>query len=167
MARRVQTRRPMTALRRSPDRVLRFMRLMWKIDHDLQSASRRMESTVGLTSQQRLCVLLVGRHPRITPSGLAALLHLDRGTITGILRRLEAGGFVARDSNPDDGRSVHLRLTARGRKVDRGRRHTVEDAVRRTLDRVPPSDLAAAERLLTRLADELADVANSSVSRTY
>ncbi len=155
----------MTALRRSPDRALRFMRLMWKVDHDLQSASRRMESIVGLTSQQRLCVLLVGRHPRVTPSGLAALLHLDRGTITGIVRRLEAAGFVARDSNPEDGRSVHLRLTARGRKTNRARRHTVEDAVRRTLERLPPADLAAAERLLTRLADELAAVGNSNVPR--
>jgi predicted transcriptional regulator len=100
----------MTALRRSPDRVLRFMRLMWKIDHDLQSASRRMESTVGLTSQQRLCVLLVGRHPRVTPSGLAALLHLDRGTITGIVRRLEAAGFVAREAQ---GESCHYRPFAR------------------------------------------------------
>ena len=36
--------------------VLDFMRLLWAVDHALQSTSKRMESTFGLTGPQRLVV---------------------------------------------------------------------------------------------------------------
>src|SRR6187200_24039 len=76
----------------SPDplpNTLAFMRLLWAMDHGLRSISKRMQSRLGVTAPQRLVLRLMGRDPSMTPSALAALLHLDRGTLTGILDRLE------------------------------------------------------------------------------
>ena len=140
---------------RSIDTIHEFLRAIWKLDHDLQRVSKRMEATLGLTGPQRVCLLHVGRQPRITPSRLAGVMHLDRGTITGILSRLERGRLVARVSNPDDRRSVHLTLTAKGRTVNRNRIGTPESAVRRALARVPPGDIRIARRLLGRVSEEL------------
>jgi hypothetical protein len=37
-----------------------FLRAIWKLDHDLQRVSRRMEAILGLTGPQRLCLLHIG-----------------------------------------------------------------------------------------------------------
>lgn len=136
-----------------------FLRALWKLDHDLQRVSKRMEATVGLTGPQRLCLLHIGRRPGITPSELAAGLHLDRGTITGILSRLERGRLVARDRNPDDARSVHLTLTARGRTTNRDRRSTIESAVRRAFRRIATKDVKTTARVLATVSEELHAIA--------
>ena len=45
--------------------VLEFMRLLWALHHGMQSTSKRMEATLGLTGPQRLVLRLVGRFPGI------------------------------------------------------------------------------------------------------
>ena len=54
--------------------VLDFMRLLWAVDHSLQSASKRMESTFGITGPQRLVVRIVGRFPGIAAGREAGCL---------------------------------------------------------------------------------------------
>lgn len=138
------------------DPVLEFIRLMWSVDHELQTVSKRMVSRIGLTAPQRLAVRFVGRNPDVTPGALAALLHLHPGTVTGIVRRLELGGLVVRTRSTEDTRRVHLRLTPRGQAVNRRQKGTVEAAVRRVTAQLTPRQLAAASQLLRRLAAELA-----------
>jgi MarR family transcriptional regulator, organic hydroperoxide resistance regulator len=145
---------------RSNDAIYEFLRAIWKLDHDLQRVSRRMEAILGLTGPQRLCLLHIGRRSSITPSELASALHLDRGTITGILSRLERSRLVSRDRNPEDARSFHLTLTAKGRAINVRRGSTIESAVRRALSRVPSRDVVAARRLLATVSDELHAIAN-------
>ena len=53
-----------------------------------------METRLGLTIPQRMSLLLIGRTPGILASELAEVLHLHRGTVSGIVRRLEAAGYV-------------------------------------------------------------------------
>jgi DNA-binding MarR family transcriptional regulator len=65
------------------------------------------------------------------PTGaVAAALQLDASTVTRQVTTLVAGGFVERRSNPDDGRSSHLAVTAAGRQtmrsVERQRRRVLE-----------------------------------------
>jgi len=93
------------------DDVLRFMRLIWSIDHELERVSKRMEARIGLTVPQRMSLLLIGRHPGILASALADVLHLHRGTLSGIVQGLEAAGYVARTADPQDARRVGLRST--------------------------------------------------------
>jgi len=135
--------------------VLRFMRLIWAIDHELERVSKRMETRLGLTIPQRMTLLLIGRSPGILASELAELLHLHRGTVSGIVRRLETAGYVSRVVDPSDGRRAGLRLTVAGRAINRRRAGTFEDAVRQLLTSLPAADLASAERVLARLGSEL------------
>ena len=137
------------------DDVLRFMRLIWAIDHELERVSKRMETRIGLTIPQRLSLLLIGRNPGILASELAAVLHLHRGTLSGVVRRLEVAGYVERTVDARDARRAGLTLTAKGRAVNRRRAGTFEDAVRRVLTSTPPVDRAAAEDVLARLGAEL------------
>jgi DNA-binding MarR family transcriptional regulator len=137
------------------DPALEFIRLLWAVDHQLHSVSKRMIGRMGLTAPQRLALRFVGREPGIGLGALAALLHLDPGTVTGIVQRLEAAELVTRVRSEGDTRRIHLRLTSRGRTVNRRRKGTVEAAVRRTLGAVSAADAKAAELVLRQLATDL------------
>jgi DNA-binding MarR family transcriptional regulator len=139
-----------------PDPVLEFLRLMWAVDHELHRVSKAMIGRLGLTAPQRLAVRFVGRQPGLAPGQLAELLHLDPGTVSGIVKRLESSGLVSRERSGGDTRRMHLTLTAKGQRLNRRRSGTVEAAVRRTLEGMSSADLAAASRLLRRLAKNLA-----------
>lgn len=131
------------------------MRLIWAVDHELQSLSKRMQTTLGLTVPQRMTLLLIGRQPGILASEIAALLHLHQGTMSGVIRRLESAGYVERVGDESDARRIRLSLTARGRTANAQRSGTYEAAVRRVLGASSEQELAAAEQLLTRLAQAL------------
>ena len=134
--------------------VLDFMRLLWAVDHSLQSASKRMESTFGITGPQRLVVRIVGRFPGIAAGRVAQILHVHPSTLTGILKRLEARGLLQRRADPRDARRALFILTPRGRKLDTVRTGIVEQAVRRVLAK-DPNKIAAAQEVLNALSDEL------------
>lgn len=135
--------------------VLEFMRLLWAVDHGLQSTSKRMESTLGLTGPQRLVIRLVGRFPGITAGTLANILHVHPSTLTGVLKRLEKRGLLERKSDPLDGRKALFALTDSGRSLDIPSEGTVESAVQRVLARMPRDRIVFTQEVLTALAEEL------------
>ena len=134
--------------------VLDFMRLLWAVDHSLQSASKRMEASFGITGPQRLVVRIVGRFPGIAAGRVAEILHVHPSTLTGILKRLEARGVLQRRSDPRDARRALFGLTAKGRKLDTVRTGAIELAVRRVIT-VDPQKVAAAQEILAALSAEL------------
>src|SRR5205085_7153595 len=134
--------------------VLDFMRLLWAVDHALQSASKRMEAAYGITGPQRLVVRIVGRFPGIAAGRVAEILHVHPSTLTGILKRLEARGVLQRRSDPRDARRALFGLTAKGRKLDTVRTGAIELAVRRVIT-VDPQKVAAAQEILAALSAEL------------
>lgn len=134
--------------------VLDFMRLLWAVDHGLQSASKRMEAACGVTGPQRLVLRIVGRFPGIGAGRAAEILHVHPSTLTGILKRLEARGYLQRKADARDARRALFSLTAKGKRLDTLRTGIVEQAVRRVLTKAPKS-LAAAQEVLSLLADEL------------
>jgi DNA-binding MarR family transcriptional regulator len=134
--------------------VLDFMRLLWAVDHSLQSSSKRMEANYGITGPQRLVVRIVGRFPGIAAGRVAEILHVHPSTLTGILRRLEQRGIITRRTDPRDARRALFGLTNKGRKLDVLKTGTVEQAVRRVLLK-DPAMVAAAQEVLTGLTQEL------------
>jgi DNA-binding MarR family transcriptional regulator len=133
---------------------LKFMKQLWALDHGLQSASKRMKATYGITGPQRLVVRFVGRSPGISAGALAEILHVHPSTLTGVLRRLESRGVLHRRPDPKDARRALLGLTPSGRHLDALRTGIVEQAVRRVVERMP-ADVLAAERILAALTSEL------------
>jgi DNA-binding MarR family transcriptional regulator len=61
------------------------------------------------------CLDLIDRHGPLSPSELARRAGLHPATVTGILDRLERGGWIHRERDRDDRRAVVIR-TARGRR---------------------------------------------------
>jgi len=138
--------------------VLEFMRLLWAVDHGLQSTSKRMESTLGITGPQRLVLRLVGRFPGITAGNLAQILHVHPSTLTGVLKRLEKRGLLERKSDPLDGRKALFALTEAGRTLDVPSTGTVEAAVQRAISKMSRARILHTQDVLTALAEELGGI---------
>jgi DNA-binding MarR family transcriptional regulator len=137
--------------------VLDFMRLLWAVDHGLQSSSKRMEAARGVTGPQRLVIRITGRFPGISAGELASIMHIHPSTLTGILKRLQARGIIERHTDPNDARRALFGLTAKGREFDMLRIGTVEATVRKTLSKLPPRKILAAREVLKTLALALGD----------
>ncbi len=72
---------------------------------------------LGLTYPQYLVLLVLWEREGLTVSELGERLSLDSGTLTPLLKRLEAHGLVARIRDLADERRVHVSLTAAGRRL--------------------------------------------------
>jgi DNA-binding MarR family transcriptional regulator len=135
---------------------LEFLRVLWELDHALHRASKAMSVSLGVTGPQRLVVRFVGRFPGLPAGDLAAFLHVDPSTLTGVLARLERQGLLARRVDPRDRRRALFTLTPRGKRLDRIRKRTVEGAVLKALGRQGSLRVTAARRVLTEIARQLA-----------
>ena len=128
---------------------LDFLRRLWRLNHALEKHSSRMDQRLGVTAQQRLVIRCVGKYPGVTAGQLAALLHVDPGTASAALKRLEEKRMVERRRDPRDKRRVALGLTARGRQIDRPH-GTVEQIAERLLAEVTTAEAAGVRTILER-----------------
>lgn len=71
-------------------------------------------SAYGLTYTQYIVLLVLWEEDHITVSDLGKRLLLDSGTLTPLLKKLEAAGILARDRSKNDERTVIVSLTEAG-----------------------------------------------------
>lgn len=74
---------------------------------------------VGLTYPQYLAMLVLWERDGITVGELSARLLTDPGSVTPLLKRLEGEGLITRTRSSADERVVELRLTDKGRELQR------------------------------------------------
>jgi DNA-binding MarR family transcriptional regulator len=78
---------------------------------------RPLLAELGLTYPQYLVLLALWESEPRTVRDVGAALALDYGTVSPLLKRLEAAGWVARRRDPRDERSVTVHLTDAGRAL--------------------------------------------------
>ncbi|MEU9518052.1 MarR family transcriptional regulator [Streptomyces sp. NPDC048224] len=98
-----------------------WLRLDQQICFSLNAASRAFGSVyrvvlkdLGLTYPQYLVMLVLWEHGELPVKKLGEHLRLDSGTLSPLLKRLEATGLVRRERSVRDERSVEVRLTGEG-----------------------------------------------------
>lgn len=79
--------------------------------------SARHVKSMGLTLTQFDVIATLGNQPRMPCKELGNKTLVSKGTLTGVLGRLEGKGFVFRESNPEDARSQLISLTKSGQKL--------------------------------------------------
>ncbi|MCX4164036.1 MULTISPECIES: MarR family winged helix-turn-helix transcriptional regulator [Paraburkholderia] len=101
---------------------------------------------LGLTYPQYLAMLVLWESDDLTVKDIAGRLNLDSATVTPLLKRLEAQGYIERVRGTEDERLVYIRLTRSGTTLKRSARE------------VPAELFCAAQRtpdFLMRLRDDL------------
>jgi MarR family transcriptional regulator, organic hydroperoxide resistance regulator len=133
---------------------LDFMRGLWQLNHALERHSSKMEDELDVSAQQHWIIRCVGKYPGVTAGQLASQLHLDPGTVSAALGRLERKAMLERRRDPRDRRRVVLGLTRRGRALYAA--STLENAVDELLATSEPHAVAATLQLLSSLSERLA-----------
>ena len=82
---------------------------------------------MGLTHPQYLVMLALWERSPRTAADIGRTLQFDPATLSPLLKRLEAAGFVSRTRRADNEREIDVALTASGRRL------------RRKAERVPPT----------------------------
>ncbi|WP_270242025.1 MarR family winged helix-turn-helix transcriptional regulator [Rothia kristinae] len=113
------------------------------------AAYRPVLAPLHLTHPQYLVMLALWEHERMNQKTLAGMLGLDPGTLSPIVRRLEQIGYVHRQRDPEDERSVLLSLTDAGRKL-REQAEEIPERMMRRLD-LSLADVQQLHRSMTRL----------------
>ena len=126
----------------------------------LHSASRAMTACyrqgleeLGLTYSQYAVMLVLWKQEAVSMGSLCEQLHLDSGTLSPLLKRLEKQGRVTRRRRPEDERTLEIACTDEGRAL-REKARAVQGEVERVtgLDGV---ELAALREQLNDLAGRL------------
>lgn len=71
----------------------------------------------GLTYTQYLAMMVLWEEEKITVKRIGKRLHLDSGTLTPLLKKLEAMGHVTRYRSQEDDRVVIVELTEQGTRL--------------------------------------------------
>jgi MarR family transcriptional regulator, organic hydroperoxide resistance regulator len=101
----------------SLDRQLCFA--LYSASRAMTAAYRPILGELNLTYPQYLVMLVLWEEGLITVGRLGERLQLDSGTLSPLLKRLEANGFVRRERSPADERTVLVSLTPAGRRLER------------------------------------------------
>jgi DNA-binding MarR family transcriptional regulator len=80
-----------------------------ELSNQLSLLNHHVSAQVDLNDVDLDCLELISRHGPLNPSALARRAGLHPATMTGILDRLERGGWVARERDPTDRRAVVVR----------------------------------------------------------
>ena len=88
----------------------------------MTKAYKPLLENLGLTYPQYLAMLVLWESDDLTVKEIAARLSLDSATMTPLLKRLEAQGYVERLRGVEDERQVHIRLTDTGRELKQSAR---------------------------------------------
>ena len=83
----------------------------------IKKAYRPLLDRLGLTYPQYLILIVLWKDDGQKVSDIGHRLNLDSGTLTPVLKRLEASGLVTRTRRLQDEREVEIRLTATGRTL--------------------------------------------------
>jgi DNA-binding MarR family transcriptional regulator len=72
---------------------------------------------IGLTYTQYIAMMVLWEHRTVTVKELGERLYLDSGTLTPLLKRLEAKGLLTRERSAEDERVVNVIITDAGVKL--------------------------------------------------
>ncbi|SOC35382.1 DNA-binding MarR family transcriptional regulator [Rhizobium subbaraonis] len=97
------------------DRQLCFA--IYSAAHAFNRTYKPLLDPYGLTYPQYLVLLSLWQDDGKTVKALGEALHLDSGTLSPLLKRLEASGYIARTRDRVDERQVLITLTPKGRKM--------------------------------------------------
>ena len=110
---------------------------------------------LDLTYTQYIAMMVIWDSEEINVKELGKRLFLDSGTLTPLLKKLEAKGLVTRTRSREDERSVEIGLTEEGRAL-REKAAEIPEKVGSCLN-MPPEEAAALYSLLYKALGRLAE----------
>ena len=93
--------------------------LVYRLHRGITDLYRPVLAELGLTYPQYLVMLVLWESSPVSVREIGERLHLDSGTLSPLLKRLEGAGLITRERDAADERSVIVSLTPEGRSLER------------------------------------------------
>ncbi len=113
---------------------------LYACSREMTKLYRPFLDELGITYTQYVAMLALWERDDVTVKRLGERLHLDSGTLTPLLKRLETSGLIARLRDAEDERRVRISLTPVGQSL------------RDAAERIPPCVLQSSQCTLPELA---------------
>lgn len=84
---------------------------------------RKPLEELNLTFTQYICMMVLWEHGGMTEGELGKFVHLESGTLTPVLRRLDKAGYINRIRPENNERRLYLRLTDKGKALKEKAKH--------------------------------------------
>ncbi len=110
-------------------------------------------SGTGLTVPQADVIFTLGNTEGLTFKEIGELTLITKGTLTGVVDRLEAKGLVKRAIKPGDRRCTRVMLTRKGEQVFRREFPRHLTYIKRGFDKLSAQELKQAEQILRKLRE--------------
>jgi len=121
--------------------------------HAFNRVYKPLLDRLGLTYPQYLVMLVLWERDDVSVKDIGDKLFLDSGTLTPLLKRLEAAGLIKRTRNKDDERQVLIALTAQGEALREQAKMLPEAILAASACSI--GELSALKNELTALRDRL------------
>lgn len=126
---------------------------LYSASRAVTAAYRPLLDELGITYPQYLVLLVLWEEQDCSVGHLGHRLHLDSGTLSPLLKRLEHSGLVLRRRAADDERRVEVTLTPAGRALE-ARAACIPERLLTTTN-AGAGDMAALRDVLRDLVDQL------------
>lgn len=109
----------------------------------------------GLTPQQIMVIKLIAHKGKITISELCDEMSLSKGTVSGIVSRLEAAGHVRKFKEVRDKRATYVAFSEQGEAFAREYRDLMNDSFKSVFRNFSREELLSAKKELLALKEKL------------
>lgn len=128
-----------------------------KLVRSLNLESKRIQKKYGISIPQLLCLKLLSERPdyQATVTEIAKYLNLNLSTSTGIVKRLEKKGYLARLPKKDDKRITPIALTSSGASLLQNSPELIHSQLTHKLKNLPPDKIDQIKNALETLVNYL------------
>lgn len=132
-----------------------FQTAFWSAKHALANASATAFARHGVHEGQQFVLRCLWREDGLSPGEVARRLGLATPTVTRATGRMAAAGLLRREPHPGDRRMVRLRLTDRGRALEKDIDAEISQLTRRALGTFTKAEQVALVRALDQVRRNL------------
>lgn len=126
---------------------------VYSAGHAFNRAYKPLLAPLGVTYPQYLVLMILWAEDDQTVGAIGERLFLESSTLSPLLKRLEALGYLVRGRDGKDERQVRVRLTPTGRKLSRDALEA--QACITSLTQTPLGELRQLKEALERLRNQL------------
>lgn len=109
----------------------------------------------GLTHQQIIVIKLIAHNKEMTISQLCDEMSLSKGTVSGIVQRLEKSGYLEKIKGEVDKRNTYVRFSEKGLNFAKKFRHNINDSFENIFKNCTEEELEAMIANLTQILSKI------------
>ncbi|MDO5039334.1 MarR family winged helix-turn-helix transcriptional regulator [Clostridium sp.] len=96
----------------------------------------------GLTYQQIMVIKLIAHNGQVNISKICDEMSLSKGTVSGIVTRLESLGYINKIKDPNDKRNTYIEFSKKGIEFAKEFKKTINDSFENVFENFTDEELA-------------------------